>query len=39
MTVASDAVAHIHRDLANAALPMRETDMGALILPAARALN
>ncbi len=38
VTVAQDAVAHIHEDLAKAALRMMESNMGARILPAAEAL-
>ncbi|WP_439680840.1 isochorismatase family cysteine hydrolase [Embleya sp. MST-111070] len=34
VTVARDAVAHIHEDLADAALRMMERNMGARILPA-----
>ncbi|MFJ3842421.1 cysteine hydrolase family protein [Streptomyces sp. NPDC090054] len=39
VTVARDAVAHIHEDLAAAALRMMETNMGARVLPAAEALR
>ncbi|MGW6864818.1 cysteine hydrolase family protein [Streptomyces sp. NPDC054901] len=39
VTVARDAVAHIHEDLAAAALRMMETNMGAHVLPAAKALR
>lgn len=39
VTIASDAVAHIHQDLADAALRMMETNMGARILPGAHALE
>lgn len=39
VTVARDAVAHIHEDLAEAALRMMETNMGARVLPAAQALR
>ncbi|MFD3328445.1 cysteine hydrolase family protein [Streptomyces sp. NPDC058701] len=39
VTVARDAVAHIHEDLADAALRMMEINMGARILPAAEALG
>ncbi|MFG2989368.1 isochorismatase family cysteine hydrolase [Streptomyces sp. NPDC048257] len=39
VTVARDAVAHIHQDLAEAALRMMETNMSARILPAADALR
>ncbi|MER5567126.1 isochorismatase family cysteine hydrolase [Streptomyces goshikiensis] len=39
VTIASDAVAHIHQDLADAALRMIETNMGARILPGAHALD
>ncbi|MGA8115431.1 MAG: isochorismatase family cysteine hydrolase [Actinocatenispora sp.] len=36
VTVARDAVAHIHQDLADAALRMMERNMGAALLPADR---
>ncbi|MFD9333046.1 cysteine hydrolase family protein [Streptomyces sp. NPDC060028] len=39
VTVAEDAVAHIHQDLADAALCMMRTNMGARILPAEEALG
>ncbi|MCX5613460.1 MULTISPECIES: cysteine hydrolase family protein [unclassified Streptomyces] len=39
VTVAEDAVAHIHRDLADAALRMMEINMGARVVPAAAALR
>ncbi|MFJ6785477.1 cysteine hydrolase family protein [Streptomyces yangpuensis] len=39
VTVARDAVAHIHEDLAEAALRMMETNMGARVLPAAQSLS
>lgn len=39
VTVARDAVAHIHQDLADAALRMMEINMSALIVPAAEALG
>ncbi|MER5758802.1 isochorismatase family cysteine hydrolase [Streptomyces sp. NPDC002082] len=39
VTVARDAVAHIHQDLADAALRMMEENMDARILPAAQALE
>ncbi|MFJ6793233.1 cysteine hydrolase family protein [Streptomyces sp. NPDC091268] len=39
ITVARDAVAHIHEDLADAALRMMEINMSARIVPAARALR
>ncbi|MFC9294007.1 cysteine hydrolase family protein [Streptomyces sp. NPDC057011] len=39
ITVARDAVAHIHQDLADAALRMMEINMAARILPAAQALS
>ncbi|MGW3559896.1 cysteine hydrolase family protein [Streptomyces sp. NPDC000963] len=39
VTVARDAVAHIHEDLADAALRMMETNMGARITSADKALD
>lgn len=39
LTVARDAVAHIDRDLAEAALTMMERNMGAAVVPAADALS
>ncbi|MFD9304801.1 isochorismatase family cysteine hydrolase [Streptomyces sp. NPDC060048] len=39
ITVARDAVAHIHEDLADAALRMMEINMSARVVPAAEALG
>ncbi|MEV6734707.1 MULTISPECIES: isochorismatase family cysteine hydrolase [unclassified Streptomyces] len=39
VTVAADAVAHIHKDLAEAALRMMEINMSARIVPAAEAFR
>ncbi|MBT2452349.1 cysteine hydrolase [Streptomyces sp. ISL-43] len=39
ITVARDAVAHIHEDLADAALRMMEVNMSARVVPAADALR
>ncbi|WP_031153600.1 isochorismatase family cysteine hydrolase [Streptomyces erythrochromogenes] len=39
VTIARDAVAHIHADLAGAALSMMEVNMAARVVPAAEALT
>lgn len=39
VTVAEDAVAHIHQDLADSALRMMKINMGARVVPAAAALR